>query len=104
MFVQKMYKSYTNKFFFGIIQFFCQSKPAFFKKRIEGLSGLCNTGAGREVPMNFMLPRRNNVSFYSYFVSSGRLLLEGYRAFQSVGYCFIREKSHPECKFCKEST
>ena len=56
------------------------------------LDGLCNTGARREVYMNLMPPQRPNLRLFSYFVSSGRLMVEGLRAFQSQFFMLNHKK------------
>jgi hypothetical protein len=57
------------------------------------LAGLGNNDARGEVYMNLMPPPLPKLPLFSYFVLSGRLLLEGLRAFHSQIYFAKLEKS-----------
>jgi hypothetical protein len=51
-------------------------------------------GGGLEVHMNLMPPRVYKVSFFPYFGPSGRLLMEGIRAFKIPFFVTCNEKRH----------
>jgi len=51
-------------------------------------------GGGLEVHMNLMPPGVTKVVFSPYFRPSGRLPIEGIRAFQIVFYVTCNEKRH----------
>ncbi len=53
-------------------------------------------GGGQEVHMNLMLPGVFKVSFFPYFGPSGRLLMEGIRAFQIPFFGSCNEKRHTQ--------
>ncbi len=58
---------------------------------------LQHVGKGRgglEVHMNLMPPRVSKVNFFPYFGPSGRLLMEGIRAFQIPFFVTCNEKRH----------
>ncbi len=57
---------------------FLISIPDFLLVGLNMLTGLCNTDGSGEVHMNLMPPPMPKITFFSYFVSSGRLLLEGF--------------------------
>ncbi len=57
-------------------------------------------GGGREVHMNLMLPGVSKVIFFSpYFGPSGRLLMEGIRAFQIPFFDTCNGKRHIQLHF-----
>jgi hypothetical protein len=63
---------------------------------VDSLAGVATCGEGGrglEVHMNLMPPRVSKVSFFSpYFGPSGRLLIEGIRAFQIPFLLFKMKK------------
>ncbi len=95
-FVKKFYK---NKNKFNVRHNFCCGSS-------RNLGRSCNMwgrGGGRlEVHMNLMPPRVSKVSFFPFFWPSGRLLIEGLRAFQIPVFVSCNEKRHIQWQFCKE--
>jgi hypothetical protein len=72
---------------------------------VETLAGVATCGkegGGLEVHMNLMPPGVSKVSFSPYFGPSGRLLMEGIRAFQIQFFVTCNEKRHIQLHFCKE--
>jgi hypothetical protein len=64
---------------------------------VETLAGVATCGeggGGMEVHMNLILPGVSKVTFSPYFGPSGRLLMEGIRAFQIPFFDTCNEKRH----------
>ncbi len=78
-----------------IVNIFCLSGWKIF-------AGVCNTDAREKFIWTWCRPEHSKFMFSSYFVSPGRLLLEGKRAFQSQILCCLPWKMSPKMLFLQD--
>ncbi len=87
--------SLQNFSLYMIVNIFCLSGWEIF-------AGVCNTDAREKFIWTWCRPEHPKIMFSSYFVSPGRLLLEGQRAFQSKKLCCLPWKMSPKMLFLQD--